>query len=275
MSEAPAALRRPRFSRTVAPARWREYRRFLESAAQAGYDFVALEEWVDRGFPREERLLILRHDVDQHPASALRMLEIERDFGARATWYFRWRTAQPAVIAKVAEFAAGVGLHYETLTRAHLAHDGQNRQELAERCRDVLRSELRAFAKAFGPARSACPHGDSRVPHVRNGDLLRDIDCASFGIEFDGNEIMRGKRIGHWLTDRSRPDGRWGNAVSPTEMFRDGVSPILCVIHPNNWVSGTSLWTDRALGAMLPATRRPRSGWPLLTAGDDPPIDDD
>lgn len=270
---------RRRLSRTVSPARWREYRRFLQGALGAGYELVALEDWVDRGYPRGGRLLILRHDVDQHPVSALRMLEVEGDLGARATWYFRWRTAQPGVVATVREHGAGVGLHYETLSRTVLARgatEDTDPAELTDSCREVLREELRAFAAAFGPVRSACPHGDSRAPHVRNGDLLRGQDLKSFGIEFDGNEAMHGRRLGLWLTDRSRAEGRWGDGVRPAEAFEQGISPILCVVHPNNWASGASLWGDRILSAVLatPGFGRLRRGrWPIATAGDDPPID--
>jgi hypothetical protein len=262
---------RPRLSRTFDRARWGEYRSFLVAALDGGYEVIALEDWVRRGFTGSERTLVLRHDVDQHPRSALRMLAIEEDLGVRATWYFRWRTAHLSVVDRILEAGAGVGLHYETLTRMALAsgRTGADADSLVDRAREVLRSEIGAFARRFGPSRSVCPHGDSRIPAVRNGTLLRDQDCASYGIEFDGNEALRGHPLGYWLTDRSRAEGGWANRVSASDILHDGVSPVLCVVHPNNWVSGASLWGSRLLAAALPSPRfLPR---PIRSAPDTPP----
>jgi len=82
---------------------------------------------------------------------------------------------------------------------------------------------------------------------------------------------MRGRGLGHWLTDRTKGEGGWADGPRPAELFGAGVSPILCVVHPNNWSSGPSLWLDRALAAVLPAGD---DGWPLRplrTGADAPP----
>src|SRR5919109_790007 len=95
---------RPRLSRTFSRSRWGEYERFLRSALQNGYRIVSLEDWVSEGQPSEgEPTLILRHDVDQHPRSALRMAAVESTLGVRSSWYFRWRTAHPGVVHSLKE----------------------------------------------------------------------------------------------------------------------------------------------------------------------------
>ncbi len=85
---------------------------------QQGYSVLSLETWLAEPEPagRAPRLL-LRHDVDQHPASALKMAAIEVELGVRSTWYFRWRTALPGVVETIRSQGHAVGLHYETLTR--------------------------------------------------------------------------------------------------------------------------------------------------------------
>ena len=94
--EAPSSRVRPRLSRTFSRGRWSEYRRFLELAGRHGYRIVSLEQ-LDREGRRDgvAPTLILRHDVDQHPRSALTMAAIEDELGVRSSWYFRWRTAHP------------------------------------------------------------------------------------------------------------------------------------------------------------------------------------
>jgi hypothetical protein len=268
------ARTRARFSRTLSRSRWAEYDRFLRSALDNDYRVLSLEDWVAEGMPTEAgRMLIMRHDVDQHPRSALRMAAIESRLGIRSSWYFRWRTAHPAVVRSVKEDGFQVGLHYETMTRLALERGlSEDSDGLIDAGRMELRGELAEFDRLFGPCRSAVPHGDSRVPGVHNALLLKDVDCSDYGLEYDGNEIMRGSDLACWLTDRIAAEGGWMEGLDPLRMFADGDSPILTVTHPNNWASGPSLWTDRMLGLALPA--RPvngRGARPIRTGNDVPP----
>src|SRR5206468_1052609 len=115
----------------------------LRTAIGHGYALISVERFLgDRAARRAPRVLILRHDVDQHPHSAVAQAEIERALGARSTWYLRWRTADPAVIAALRARGGEIGLHYETLTRRVLADQlasGADLSELTERCREQLR----------------------------------------------------------------------------------------------------------------------------------------
>jgi len=233
-------------------SRWGEYRELLVAARDGGYRLVSLEAFILEGASAlREPLMILRHDVDQAPRSALRMLAIEQELGATSTWYFRWRTADAKVIAAVRAAGGDVGLHYETLTRAALspppgaaAPDPADPVAL-DAARQVLKSEIALFAERFGPTRSAAAHGDTRVPDVRNGILLRDQDPAAYGIAFDANEAMRRHELACWLTDRSAADGSWAEGRDAGELLRATATPILCLTHPNNWMGGPALWMAR------------------------------
>lgn len=255
-------------------ARWDEYRAFLVSAIDSGYEVLTLEDWVGRGFSESRPTLLLRHDVDQHPGAALRMLAIEGELGVRASWYFRWRTAHPAVIGAVRASGATVGLHYESLTRLVLERGVPGNDvsaALLSEARRSLAAEIATFVARFGSSRSACPHGDTRVPDIRNASLLRGEDCRSYGIEFDGNDVMRGRGLSLWLTDRSAAEGRWSGEVTPADAFAARVSPVLCVAHPNNWASGPDLWRDRVIRAALPPASAATAWRPIRTGSDRPP----
>jgi hypothetical protein len=244
----PAARRR--FRRTLSRSRWPEYRQLLGLAVSQGYAVLSLEAWLEDGDLAGGRpALIVRHDVDQHPRSALVMAAIEAELAVSSTWYFRWRTARPEVIGAIRDAGHAVGLHYETLTRLMLEarHPAERADDLIPAARILLREELSAFAERFGPARSACPHGDTRLPGVRNAVLLRDQEWRDYGIEWDANDAMRRRVLDVWLTDRSAAEGRWRERLDPIDLLIDRRSPILAVVHPNNWVSGVALWTDRLL----------------------------
>ena len=255
---------RRRLSRTLSRARWPEYRKLLRIALAQGYAVLSLEDWLEEPTLAAERpRVLLRHDVDQHPASALKMAAIETELGVRSTWYFRWRTANPKVIETIASQGHAVGLHYETLTRELLRRGlGADRAEaLIPEARELLRRELQAFAARFGqtrPVRSACPHGDTRMPGVHNGALLLDEDWTRYGLHWDANAAMRSHPLEVWLTDRSAAEGGWKEGLEPIDLLVERRSPILGVVHPNNWVSGAALWWDRTLpGALHTGTDEP------------------
>jgi hypothetical protein len=273
-----AARVRPRLSRTLAAARWPEYRALLDAALSAGYRVVSLETWLAEPAGATVATLVLRHDVDQHPRSVLEMLRIEADLGLRSTWYFRWRTAHPAVVNAVREKGGAVGLHYETLSR-HVLEAGLDRDQVDEaviaRCRETLRAEIAAFRARFGRLESICPHGDSRVGFVSNAVLLPPEGASALGVRWDGNQAMRGRGLRYWLTDRSAPEGRWKDGVDPHGLLLAGTTPILCLTHPNNWASGVSLWGDRLLSrALRGRAQAPARSRPVHTGTDSPPLRD-
>jgi hypothetical protein len=272
------SARRRRLSRTLSRARWTEYADLLTAAREREYAIVSLEDWLlspDRWDGR--KVFLLRHDVDQAPRSAFAIADIERDLGVTSTWYFRWRTAWGPLIGELRARGCAIGLHYETLSRQVQLRDQVPARELPrliDGARHVLRGEIAAFAARYGPTRSACPHGDSRVPDIRNSDLLLDEDWTSYGIELDAHLAMRRHDLGAWMTDRSSADGSWKDGMDPHSLLADGVSPILCLVHPNNWASGPALWADRILAKVLPTPEHDPAEPPRFarTGSDLPPI---
>jgi hypothetical protein len=248
---------RRRLGRTVSRARWREYRRLLTLALAQGYALVSLESWLAEPEIHAGRdVVVVRHDVDQCPGSAVRMAAIEAELGVRSTWYFRWRTAQPAVVAEIRDAGHEIGLHFETLTRELLRRGlgAGDAEALIPEARLLLREELAAFAERHGPARSTCPHGDTRIRGVHNGILLRGEDLATYGVRWEANAAVGRYPLDVWLTDRSTAEGRWKDGLDPIDLLIDRRSPILAVVHPNNWVSGPGLWWDRVLPARFGTT---------------------
>src|ERR1700691_4131750 len=248
---------RRRLGRTVSLARWREYRRLLTLALSQGYALVSLESWLAEPEIHAGRdVVIMRHDVDQCPAAAVRMAAIEAELGVSATWYFRWRTAQPDVIAWVRDGGHEVGLHFETLTRELLRRGlgAGYAAALVPEARVLLRAALAALAERHGPARAACPHGDTRMRGVHNGILLQGEDLASYGVRWEANAAVGRLPLDVWLTDRSSAEGHWKDGLDPVDPLIDRRSPILAVVHPNTWVSGPGLWWDRVLPARFGTT---------------------
>jgi len=89
------------------------YRELLEAARAGGYRFATFDEPPARGD------LILRHDVDLSLDAALRMAELERDAGARATYFLMTESVfynlasseGTAALARLRGLGHRVGLH--------------------------------------------------------------------------------------------------------------------------------------------------------------------
>lgn len=246
----------------------------LGAVLEHGWISVDLERWIAMDGVGG-RIVIVRHDVDQHPATAVRMARIDARHGVKGTWYFRWRTASPQAIEAIRELGGTIGFHYETLTRVarhgRLSPEAIGEDEI-QRARSELKQEIRLFQQRFGPIRSICAHGDTRVQGVSNQVLAKELDPREVGV-FDANEALSRYRLGLWMTDRAASDGRWKDGIDPVRVLRESQDPILCLTHPNNWCSGLSLWSDRLRAALLP-TPGPDVSRPLLgmrTGGDNPP----
>jgi hypothetical protein len=234
----------------------REYRTFLRTALSEGYTVVPLGRFLDDPeLRRQPSVMVLRHDVDQSPTSVLDIAEVERDLGISSTWYFRWRTADPVVVNATRALRGEIGLHYETLSR-RVVDEGlapnSDLSALLGPCRESLREEVATFQELFGESDSIAAHGDTRVGWVSNLDLVDGPGPSSFGVRHDANLSLRAHRLGAWLTDRSAAEGSWANRQEPAALFAERVSPILCLVHPNNWIGGPALWRDRVLKAALP-----------------------
>lgn len=54
-----------------------------------------------------------------------------------------------------------------------------------------------------------------------------------FGVTLDRDPVMRGRRLGEWITDG--PGGMtWKDDTDPTTLFAAWATPIFAVIHANN-----------------------------------------
>ena len=62
------------------------YKQLLSTIQSQGYSFQTLQEYIQNP---KDKVVILRHDVDQLPSNALVIAKIEKDAGIKASYYFR------------------------------------------------------------------------------------------------------------------------------------------------------------------------------------------
>ena len=145
------------------------------------------------------RPLVIRHDVDRWPGTALDMARVERECGLRASYYFRRpATWQPETIKAVAALGHEVGLHYESLDKA-----GGD----PERAAKSLASDLE-FCRRLVTIETVSMHGNPFSPHD-NRDLWRSCRLEDFGLSGEAYLSMDFSRLLYysdtgriWLDER-------------------------------------------------------------------------
>lgn len=92
------------------------YRSLLELLREQGYAFADYHDWTDT-----PRCVILRHDIDNDPAQAVRMAEVEAEAGGSSTWFVLLRTEfyNPASqetgarLRRILSLGHKIGLHFD------------------------------------------------------------------------------------------------------------------------------------------------------------------
>src|SRR3989304_5191784 len=92
----------------------KKYIQLCETLKESGYNILTVKDYFTYN---GKDFIILRHDVDRKPSSALLMAQIEHEYGISSTFYFR-KTKDvfvPDIIEKVDKLGHEIGYHYEVL----------------------------------------------------------------------------------------------------------------------------------------------------------------
>jgi hypothetical protein len=97
------------------------YRDLLTGALAAGYRFIGFEEAIASPPSDDQKLILLRHDIDLSPTLALRIAEFESAMGIHSTFFFMisgafydlFEPRNRRVVQAMIELGHTVGLHYD------------------------------------------------------------------------------------------------------------------------------------------------------------------
>ena len=225
-----------------------KYRELCQAVIESGYEVVTVREHLEKPH-LSLKLVILRHDVDRKPASALRMATLERQLGISATYYFRKRrwTFRPEIIRNITQLGHEIGYHYEALVKAGGDYDRAIR---------IFEDELNEFREVCD-VRTIGMHG-SPLSRYDNRDLWQRFDFRKLGI-IGETYLSIGYDEVAYLSDTGRTwDSRKynirdmvvaGNApqVNTTDevisLVESTVVNKLCIVtHPNRWSSSKLEW---------------------------------
>ncbi|CAD6492172.1 MAG: hypothetical protein EMLJLAPB_00226 [Candidatus Argoarchaeum ethanivorans] len=223
-----------------------KYIELCKTIIDSGYTSVSVRTYLE---DRQNRCVVIRHDVDRKPEHAMKMAEIEKEFGINSTYYFRTTASvfKSDIIMAINNLGQEIGYHYEVLDKTK--GDFEEAIKLFE-------NELKEFRKMCD-VKTICMHGNPLSKWV-NKDLWNEYDFRDFGIigepylSIDYEKVL-------YLTDTGRG---WNNTrysvkdtVDADSVYRvkytDDVIDLLknetlgqiCIsAHPERWSDNFGSW---------------------------------
>ena len=147
-----------------------QYKKLLQGLINEKYFFQTFEEFF---IEPKDRVVVLRHDVDERPHNALKLARTEFELGIKATYYFRIVkiSNHPAIIKKIAEMGHEIGYHYED----YASSNGDLNKAIKN-----FDNNLQYFRKYY-PVKTVCMHGSS-MSDYDNRDMWKTYQLADYGI---------------------------------------------------------------------------------------------
>lgn len=145
----------------------------LEALQNGSYRFVGYDDWAI-----DSRSVIMRHDIDFDPVRALRIAQIEREAGAKASYFFLLRSdfynaCAPSVLSvmdNLLEMGHSVGLHFDEAAYdegSDIAVCVQNEIAIMEAALGVSGKGLINTVSMHRPSKAVL-EGDISIPGVIN-----------------------------------------------------------------------------------------------------------
>ncbi len=225
--------------------RHQEYRQILEVARKQKYKAMSLLEFSKSGRTGHQRVLALRHDVDNNNRKGVRLFfELEKEFGVSATYYFRLKTFKMTrVVDEILEYGSEVGYHFEEpatlakrdrITSCRELEKEENRKRIDEM---MERNIQNINAKLGIQIKSLCSHNDfyNRQLEVENHAFLSDRVRQKFNILFEAYDPSFMALFDERVCDVTDDSCLWHDDRSPVEAMLDGVPKIYVLTHPHQW----------------------------------------
>ena len=148
----------------------KKYQQLLQAIKASGYAVQPMVSFMEKP---ADRVIVLRHDVDERPENTLPLAKAEHRMGIQSTYYFRIVriSNNPDVIKEIAGLGHEIGYHYEDYSS----------------CKGDIKTAIKRFQenltyfRQFYPVKTVCMHGSS-MSGFDNKDLWKHYAFSDFGL---------------------------------------------------------------------------------------------
>lgn len=217
------------------------YDMYIERALDHGYIVTSYIDYLEHYMDKCLKVMILRHDVDNSCSAVERMFEIERKYGVKATYYFRWSTIDMNLIRELDRHGFEAGLHYETLGRYCEENNISSVDAgILKSCREILKAEIDKFNKWTGIRIKTCAshgHPKNMAMGISNNVLFEGEDYKSYGLEgeaYDRDFYEREKTV-HISDCNILYNYGFFYGSNPLKEIYEGRKVVVFLSHPEYW----------------------------------------
>ena len=224
------------------PEQLGELHALLQEAVDRGYRAMTLSAFADLVATRppgpDDRILLVRHDIDSNVARAKRMWDIEHGLGLVGSWFFRRSTWDLEFMTLLSSAGNEVGYHYEelaTVIKERGVATAAEARELLDVAGERLRTSIAELRSGSGLAVDVvAAHGDfaNRAVGVSNVELLSDRAFrAELGVRLEAYDVE--PYVSARSSDGVPPRG-W-SPEDPRDALRRGDPVVEMLLHPRSW----------------------------------------
>ena len=231
------------------PSKEGEYERILKTARNNGYEFhtvLSFEDVVGGGRIEGKKYLILRRDIDTADFKILRkMLALEKQYGARATYYFRWNTVSVELMQEISEAGGEASYHYEEIATYCYRHHIKTKEKMLEYIEAIKDLFIEQYAKFKEKTGQTCltiaSHGDYINTRFKfqNKELIDERVRKATGVVREAYDEPHMKLLTCRIADQVEMDRFTEKAIAAIER---GEPVLELLTHPRQWNS--PIWVN-------------------------------
>jgi len=232
------------------------YRTLLETLQAKGYQLISYRDYVMTSCRKDEKFVILRHDVDAKPENSLKTAQIEKSLGAKATYYFRVgkESNNPEVIRAIVALGHEIGYHYEDMSLCGGDID---------KAYDHFQTWLDYFRQYYA-VETICMHG-APTSKWDGKDLWKKYDYKALGIIgepymdtdfsdvfyltdtgrcWDGYKVSVRDKIPEFQDEWTKAGLTWHTTSQLMAAIEQGRLPkhVMMTTHPQRWTNQKGAW---------------------------------
>lgn len=226
------------------PSKESEYEEIIKTAKEYGYEFhtmLSFEDVIRNGVEQGKKYLILRRDIDTADSTILRkFLEIEKKYGARATYYFRWNTIDKTLMRDIEEAGGEASYHFEEIATFCYKHRIREKEVILSRMEEVQNMFISNIARFRKETNTKCltvaSHGDyvNAKFHFQNKELMCDRVRDATGIIREAYDSEHFNLLTCRYADQEERDYFTTKAI---EAIKRGEPVLELLTHPRQWNS--------------------------------------
>ena len=242
-------LKRRLFNDFFRPSKAGEYERILAKAQEMGYEFhtiLSYEDVIAKGRDPQKKYLILRRDVDTADFKILReMLRLEKKYGARCTYYFRWNTYNVPLMRAIEASGGEASYHYEEMATYCYKHQITRKEEMwnhIEEIRSDFIANYAKFKRVTGmPCLTVASHGDyvNSIFHLAGYVIMNDRIRTECGFVREAYDDAHMKMLTCRIADQVEMESFTEEALAAIER---GEPVLELLTHPRQWNS--PIWVN-------------------------------